>query len=146
MEESSRTRFKISAICWDASDQWIITGFTNGLLKVWNVQTAKLTQVLRRHRASVTTLKAHPILKNVVLSTANDGLFIVWDVQDQNPMSIFENCCPFYGVKPLNTADWSPNGSSAVVADSDGQITMFSYDYNDASMKKVRLVINILLK
>lgn len=60
--------------------QTIITGSQDMSLKVWEVATAKLTQVLVGHEGSVTCAATAPLNSSTVISGSQDFNLIVWDM------------------------------------------------------------------
>jgi WD40 repeat protein len=58
----------------------LVTGSSDCSLKVWEVQTGKLTQVLVAHQLSITCMALAPFADNKLLSGSVDCALIVWDL------------------------------------------------------------------
>lgn len=65
-------------------NQTIITGSQDMSLKVWEVSTGKLTQVLVGHEEAISCVAATPLCKSVVVSGSQDCNLIVWDTTTGN--------------------------------------------------------------
>jgi hypothetical protein len=60
--------------------QTIITGSQDMSLKVWEVTSAKLTQVLVGHEGSISCVATAPLNASLVISGSQDCNLIVWDM------------------------------------------------------------------
>ncbi|XP_054166361.1 protein qui-1-like [Oppia nitens] len=60
--------------------QTIITGSQDMSLKVWEVTSAKLTQVLVGHEGSISCVATAPLNSSLVISGSQDCNLIVWDM------------------------------------------------------------------
>ncbi|KAG8196954.1 hypothetical protein JTE90_009013 [Oedothorax gibbosus] len=71
-----------SILCYTVSHDCatLITGSDDMSLKVWEVATGKLTQVLAGHEGSVTCVAAAPLRPSLVVSGSSDCTLIMWDM------------------------------------------------------------------
>lgn len=58
----------------------LVTGSADCSLKVWEVHSAKLTQVLVAHQLQITCLALAPFAQTKLLSGSVDCTLIVWDL------------------------------------------------------------------
>ncbi|KAI8426696.1 hypothetical protein MSG28_014402 [Choristoneura fumiferana] len=72
-------KLKVTMVCWDLSDAYVITAVSDCTIRVWCSRTCSLVRVLRGHRDEAYVLEAHPLLPGVLLSAGHDGQLFVWD-------------------------------------------------------------------
>ncbi|XP_037423711.1 uncharacterized protein LOC119288188 isoform X2 [Triticum dicoccoides] len=69
---------EVSLAKFIARKQWILAGFTSGLLCVYSCDSQKTIHVLREHSTSIKSLAIHAT-KPYVLSASHDGKILLWD-------------------------------------------------------------------
>nr|BAJ94793.1 predicted protein [Hordeum vulgare subsp. vulgare] len=69
---------KVSLAKFIAREEWIVAGFTSGLLCVYSSDSQKRIHVLREHSTSIKSLAIHGT-KPYVLSASCDGKILLWD-------------------------------------------------------------------
>ena len=124
-------------VCWDASDEWIVTATNDSALRIWNARTGKLVRILRKHKDEVFVLESHPIDPRVILSAGHDGQVIVWDVLKPQPIARFENFIEGQGNGAIFDAKWSPDGTKIVATDSHGHLLMYGFGSVPDKINKV---------
>ncbi|XP_065906408.1 WD repeat-containing protein 3-like [Dysidea avara] len=65
-----------------SGDDVIAVGYTNGVVKLWNLSTAACTTTLSGHRSSVTCLVFDHVMVRLI-SGAKDNDVIIWDVVNE---------------------------------------------------------------
>lgn len=130
-------------VCWDVSDEWVVTAVNDTSLKVWNSKTAELVRVLRGHKDEVFVLESHPIDPRIILSAGHDGQLIVWDVLDNKPLACFQNFIDGQGNGAVFDAKWSPDGTMLAATDSHGHLLMYGFRSN--ASQKLKIVRNLCI-
>lgn len=124
-------------VCWDVSDEWVITAVNDSSLKVWNSKSGELIKVLRRHKDEVFVLESHPIDPRVILSAGHDGQLIIWDVLNTEPVACFQNFIEGQGNGAVFDAKWSPDGTMIAATDSHGHLLMYGFG---SGVEKLKIV------
>ncbi|XP_061166036.1 protein qui-1-like [Saccostrea echinata] len=70
---------RITCLCCDIKDRFLVTGSEDKSCKVWDLTTGKLTQVLVEHSTSVIRVAINSD-GSAVISGANDGCIMVWEI------------------------------------------------------------------
>ncbi|KAK7871917.1 hypothetical protein R5R35_009722 [Gryllus longicercus] len=126
-DEDPKFKWKVSMVCWDQSDSWIITAVNDHSLKVWNSSTGELLQVLRGHKDEVFVVEAHPFDPHILLSAGHDGLIIIWDIISGTMNTSYQNTIEGQGHGAVFDAKWSPDGTMMAASDSHGHILIFGF-------------------
>ena len=124
-------------VCWDVSDEWVITSVSDSSLKVWNAKSGKLMRVLRAHKDEVFVLESHPTDPRIVLSAGHDGQIIIWDVLNPEPIACFQNFIEGQGNGAIFDAKWSPDGTMLAATDMQGHLLMYGFGSGVERLKVV---------
>jgi WD40 repeat protein len=65
-------------------DQWLIAGFTSGLIRFWKLSDFSLGLELQAHGRPLTALAALPS-RGILASVAEDVVLNLWRTQDTSP-------------------------------------------------------------
>ncbi|XP_066999443.2 bromodomain and WD repeat-containing protein 3 [Anabrus simplex] len=126
-EEDPKAKLKVTMVCWDQSDSWVVTAVSDYTLKVWNSFTGQLVQILRGHKDEVFVLESHPYDPHVLLSAGHDGQIFIWDIITGKSVASFQNTIEGQGHGAVFDAKWSPDGTMLAATDSHGHILMFGF-------------------
>lgn len=138
-DEDTNKKMKVTMVCWDVSDEWVVTAVNDSSLKVWNSKTAQLVKVLRGHKDEVFVLESHPIDPRVILSAGHDGQLIIWDVLNTEPIACFQNFIEGQGNGAVFDAKWSADGTMIAATDSHGHLMMYGFGSGVQRLKIVSL-------
>ncbi|KAL2733024.1 PH-interacting protein [Vespula maculifrons] len=136
-DDDTNKKAKVTMVCWDVSDEWVITAVNDSSLKVWNSKSGELIKVLRRHKDEVFVLESHPIDPRVILSAGHDGQLIIWDVLNTEPVACFQNFIEGQGNGAVFDAKWSPDGTMIAATDSHGHLLMYGFG---SGVEKLKIV------
>ena len=106
----------IDCLCFDSEEQCVVSGTTNGSLKVFDLNVGKLARNLGSHPVGVTSVQYHPYGEFIV-SGSVDCTMKVWDVRAK--------CCiqTYNGhTKEVTCVRFSPDGKWVGSASKDGQM------------------------
>lgn len=134
-EEDNKVKPKVSMVCWDRSDKYVITAVHDATLKVWDSFSGKLVHVLKAHKDEVFVLEAHPFNADILLSAGHDGLICVWDINRGVPLMQYQNIIEMQGYGGVFDAKWSPDGTRFAASDSHGHILVFGLGSGNAKLK-----------
>lgn len=132
-------------VCWDVSDEYVITAVNDYSLKVWNAKTGALMKVLRGHKDEVFVLESHPIDSRLILSAGHDGQLIIWDVLNTEPIACFQNFVEGQGNCAIFDAKWSPDGTMLAATDSNGHLLMYGFGSGAQKLKIVSYLAIIFI-
>lgn len=118
-------------VCWDCSDNWIITAVSDFSIKVWESNSGKLEKVLNQHLDEIFVLEPHPKDSNTVLSAGHDGQLFIWDILRGSLIFSFTNNIEGQGYGAIFDAKWSPDGNTFAASDSHGHLLLFGYGIGD---------------
>lgn len=71
--------------------QLLLAG-SDRVIRVWDVKTWSLQQLLQGHTDAVHVLEGHPLDPRLVMSAGYDGLTILWDAQAGTELQRWANC------------------------------------------------------
>ncbi|XP_049806710.1 PH-interacting protein [Schistocerca nitens] len=125
--DDPKVKLRVSMVCWNRSDQFVITAVSDYSIKVWNSSTGALVQVLRGHKDEVFVLEAHPFEANILLSAGHDGQLIIWDIIAGTQVISFQNSIEGQGHGALFDAKWSPDGTMLAASDSHGHLLVYGF-------------------
>ncbi|XP_024885471.1 PH-interacting protein isoform X2 [Temnothorax curvispinosus] len=136
-DDDSNKKAKVTMVCWDVSDEFVITAVNDYTLKVWNAKSGGLVKVLRGHKDEVFVLESHPIDPRMILSAGHDGQLIVWDVLQTEPIECFQNFVEGQGNCAIFDAKWSPDGTRLAATDSNGHLLMYGFG---CAVEKLKII------
>lgn len=136
-DDDSNKKAKVTMVCWDVSDEFVITAVNDYTLKVWNAKSGELVKVLRGHKDEVFVLESHPIDPRMILSAGHDGQLIVWDVLQTEPIECYQNFVEGQGNCAIFDAKWSPDGTRLAATDSNGHLLMYGFG---CAVEKLKIV------
>ncbi|XP_065301006.1 protein qui-1-like isoform X1 [Dermacentor albipictus] len=101
--------------------QTIVTGSQDMSLKVWEVATAKLTQVLVGHEGPVTCVAVAPFRCSLAVSGSQDCNLIVWDVTTGSDRFVLRG-----HTEAIRAAKLTLDGSVAVSSSDDNTLQLWN--------------------
>nr|XP_049707984.1 bromodomain and WD repeat-containing protein 1 isoform X2 [Helicoverpa armigera] len=116
-------RLKMTMVCWDCSDAFVLTAASDNTIRVWCARTGAAVRILRAHRDEAYVLEAHPFLAGVFLSAGHDGQLLVWDARAPEPLASFHNRIDGHGDGAIFDAKWG-GGASVAATDSHGHLLL----------------------
>lgn len=114
-------------VCWNKSDEWVVTAVSDYTLKIWTANKGQLVKVLPGHTDEIYVLEAHPHDNNIILSAGHDGQLFVWDIQKGEIVFRFLNSIEGQGYGAIFDSKWSPDGCVISASDSHGHILTFGF-------------------
>ncbi|XP_029164784.1 PH-interacting protein isoform X2 [Nylanderia fulva] len=136
-EDDTSKKAKVTMVCWDVSDEYVITAVNDCTLKVWNAKSGALMKVLRGHKDEVFVLESHPIDPRLILSAGHDGQLIIWDVLNSESIACFQNSVEGQGNCAIFDAKWSPDGTMLAATDSNGHLLMYGFGSGAEKLKTI---------
>ncbi|CAG9840158.1 unnamed protein product [Diabrotica balteata] len=125
--EADSKKLKVTMVCWNKSDLWVVTAVSDHNLKIWTSNTGQLVKVLTGHTDEIYVLEAHPHEENVMLSAGHDGQLFIWDILKGEIVFKFLNTYDGQGYASIYDAKWSPDGCVVAGSDSQGHILIFGF-------------------
>ncbi|KAF9930405.1 Bromodomain and WD repeat-containing protein 3 [Linnemannia zychae] len=124
-------RFPTFCLLFDRTNNRIITGSDDYLIKIWSAQSGYLLFTLRGHSAVVTYMDLST--DNSMLATASDdGIVRVWDLKTSAPVAVLPTGANARGRNPISTVSFSPSPIPQIrylIATSlDGYTWVWKYD------------------
>ncbi|KJH51587.1 Bromodomain protein [Dictyocaulus viviparus] len=123
--ERSKSKYRVTMLCWSLDDTMIVTAGSDYILRVW-CSAGRMLRTLSGHTDDSFVLKAHPAFSNVVLSCGHDGVMVFWDIQQGEKLKRFTNVVEHRGHSALFDLDISRDGCSVAVVDSLGHLSVYS--------------------
>uniref|UniRef100_A0A6P7F9G1 Bromodomain and WD repeat-containing protein 3 n=1 Tax=Diabrotica virgifera virgifera TaxID=50390 RepID=A0A6P7F9G1_DIAVI len=125
--EADSKKLKVTMVCWNKSDLWVVTAVSDHNLKIWTSSTGQLVKVLTGHTDEIYVLEAHPHEDNVMLSAGHDGQLFIWDILKGEIVFKFLNTYDGQGYASVYDVKWSPDGCVVAGSDSQGHILIFGF-------------------
>ncbi|KAG0252006.1 Bromodomain and WD repeat-containing protein 3, partial [Mortierella polycephala] len=124
-------RFPTFCLLFDKTNNRVITGSDDYLIKIWSAQSGYLLFTLRGHAAVVTYMDLSS--DNTMLASAsNDGIVRVWDLKTSAPVAVLPTGTNLRNRKPITTVSFSPSPIPQIrylIATSlDGYTWVWKYD------------------
>jgi WD40 repeat protein/transcriptional regulator with XRE-family HTH domain len=85
---------RVSAVIWDRSGNFLISGGSDGKLCWWEVQNGKRVRVQEAHQGAIRSLKCSPDGRQLA-SCGDDGAIRIWDVQSAKLLSTLRHDRPY---------------------------------------------------
>lgn len=125
-EEDIIGNLEIRQVCWNLSDDYVMTAVSDHTIKVWNSETGRLHKCLHGHSECITVLKAHPKDAHVLLSACNGQIYL-WDIyKGVNLVNLLNQTDCLQNVRFFD-ADWLADGSKIVAVGSNCPLIMFGF-------------------
>ncbi|XP_037298900.1 bromodomain and WD repeat-containing protein 1 isoform X2 [Manduca sexta] len=116
-------RLKVTMVCWDCSDAYVVTAVSDNTVRVWCSRTCMQVRCLSGHRDEAYVLEAHPFLPAVLLSAGHDGQLFVWDAAAGEVLAQFHNRIEGQGDGAIFDAKWG-GGATIAATDSHGHLLL----------------------
>ncbi|KAM3955791.1 LOW QUALITY PROTEIN: bromodomain and WD repeat-containing protein [Aphomia sociella] len=116
-------RLKVTMVCWDRSDEFVMTAVSDNTIRVWCSRRGVQTGVLRGHLDEAYVLEPHPFLAAVLLSAGHDGQLFVWDAAHAQEIAHYHNHIEGQGDGAIFDAKWG-SGSTVAASDSHGHLLL----------------------
>ncbi|KAG0202243.1 Bromodomain and WD repeat-containing protein 3 [Mortierella sp. GBA30] len=138
-------RFPTYCLLFDRTNNRVITGSDDYLIKIWSAQSGYLLFTLRGHAAVVTYMDLSP--DNTMLASAsNDGIVRVWDLKTSAPIAVLPTGTNARTRKPITTVSFSPSPIPQIrylIATSlDGCAWVWKYDRDTKRFQPQATVLN----
>ncbi|KAJ8941140.1 hypothetical protein NQ318_004259 [Aromia moschata] len=125
--ETDTKKLKVTMVCWNKFDNWVVTAVSDCTLKIWTVVGGQLEKVLSGHTDEIYVLEAHPHDNNIILSAGHDGQLFIWDILKGEIVYRFLNTIEGQGYGAIFDVKWSPDGCVVAASDSHGHILTFGF-------------------
>ncbi|XP_048003913.1 bromodomain and WD repeat-containing protein 3-like [Leguminivora glycinivorella] len=129
-------KLKVTMVCWDLSDAYVITAVSDCSIRVWCSRTCSMVRVLKGHKDEAYVLEAHPFLPGVLLSAGHDGQLFVWDASTGEILATFLNKIEGQGEGAIFDAKWG-GGCALAAADAHGHLLLLSVASGPKLMSKL---------
>lgn len=112
----SSNKSRISSLCFDHDEQYIVSGGLNGSIKVFDINEGKLARNLVGHQVNVTSLQYHGFGEFIV-SGSSDCSMKVWDVRNKTCVQTYSG-----HEKEITCVRFSPDGRWVSSSGKDGKL------------------------
>ncbi|CAG4981773.1 unnamed protein product [Colias eurytheme] len=116
-------KLKVTMVCWDCSDEYVMTAVSDNTVRVWCARTCTQVRSLCGHRDEAYVLEAHPFVPAVLLSAGHDGQLFVWDAAAGEVLAQFHNVIEGQGEGAIFDAKWG-GGDTIAASDSHGHVLL----------------------
>lgn len=130
-------KLKVTMVCWDRSDAYVMTAVSDSSVRVWCARTCVQVRSLTGHRDEAYVLEAHPTLGGVFLSAGHDGQLFAWHAERAEPLARFHNVIPGQGEGALFDARWAACGTRVAASDSHGHLLLLGLGAGHARLKRL---------
>lgn len=103
----------------------LVSTHTDGVVRVWDVETGEVVQVLEGHTGHVADAALSPD-GSLIVSASRDGTARVWDVSSGEVLFTIESEGVTSASRWLTAAGFSPDGTLLAVGGSDGVLRLFA--------------------
>lgn len=114
-------KFQVTAVCFNDTGEYAITGGIDNDVKVWDVRKNEIIYNLHGHNDTITGLSLSPD-GSYILSNSMDNTLRIWDIRPYAPT---DRCVKIFNghqhnfEKNLLRCAWSPDGSRISAGSSD---------------------------
>lgn len=118
--ESVFPRDKVSTVSWSPDGQLLALGCDDRQIRIYEVRSFRMTQLLVGHTARIDSVDWHPTQPRLA-SAAQDGTVRIWDVSTGDEQRKIASM-------PARFVRWSPDGQHLALACLDRMIRIFPRD------------------
>lgn len=109
----------IDCVCFDSTEQNVVSGARNGSIKVFDLNEGKLARTLTGHQVSVTSMQYHPYGEFLITGSA-DCTMKFWDLRSKSCVETYTG-----HKKDVTCVRFSPDGKWVASAAKDGLMNFF---------------------
>jgi hypothetical protein len=114
-------RIKITKVAWSICDKFAVLAYSNGSVRIWDIQSTTIIHTLRGHQREVYVLAIHTHDNRGILATASlDGHIVLWDIATGKEITRFS-----HPDRKLLDAQFSKDGSKLLVIDNGGSFSVY---------------------
>lgn len=109
----------IECLCFDAEEQYVVSGATNGSIKVFDLNEGRLARNLSGHQVNTCSIQYHPYGEFIV-SGSVDCAMKVWDVRNKACIQTYSG-----HKKEITCVRFSPDGRWIASSGKDNQLLIW---------------------
>ena len=109
----------VSCLCFDAEEQYVVSGAMNGSIKVFDLNEGRLARNLSGHQVDASSIQYHPYGEFIV-SGSIDCSMKVWDVRNKSCIQTYSG-----HKKEVTCVRFSPDGRWIASSSKDNQLLIW---------------------
>jgi len=115
----SQNKSPVECLCFDPEEQYVVSGTTNGSIKMFDLNVGKLARTLTGHHTRIGSVQYHPYGEFAV-SGSDDCTMKVWDLKKRECIQTYNG-----HTKEITCVRFSPDGKWVASASKDGQMRLW---------------------
>ncbi|CAI4222186.1 unnamed protein product [Auanema sp. JU1783] len=133
---STKLKYTFTMICWSLDDRYVISSGSDHKLRVYDAYTGIEKHRLNGHRGEAFHLRTHPLHPNILISSAHDGLLLIWDIVKGQLLKKFTSDTPegTFTIASILDVAVNPEGTRIATVDDVGRITIYALGTNDSHL------------
>jgi hypothetical protein len=123
----------ISSLCFDGDERNVVSGSSNGSIKVFDLNVGRLARALGGHNVNTCAIQYHPHGEFIVSGSIDHSLK-VWDVRNKTCIQTFSD-----HTHEVTCVRFSPDGRWVASSAKDGQLLLYDLVAGGRLLKSIRL-------
>ncbi|CAH8367085.1 unnamed protein product [Eruca vesicaria subsp. sativa] len=109
----------VDSVAFDSAEVLVLGGASSGLIKLWDLQEAKMVRAFTGHRSSCSAVEFHPF-GEFLASGSNDTNLKIWDIRKKGCVQTYKG-----HTRDINTIKFSPDGRWVVTGGLDNAVKVW---------------------
>jgi WD40 repeat protein len=112
----------VTALAFSSDNKWLLSGYGNGTVKIWDIKTHKVKNVWHIHEEKIVALKSvgH---SRLVVSASDDATLRVWDWKTGNQHQVLDG-----HRKKVSAISLLPDNKRVISASMDGTLKLWNLE------------------
>ncbi|KAF2587625.1 hypothetical protein F2Q70_00036452 [Brassica cretica] len=109
----------VDSLAFDSAEVLVLGGASSGLIKLWDLEEAKMVRAFTGHRSSCSAVEFHPF-GEFLASGSNDTNLKIWDIRKKGCIQTYKG-----HTRDINTIKFSPDGRWVVTGGLDNAVKVW---------------------
>nr|KYP61085.1 Katanin p80 WD40 repeat-containing subunit B1 isogeny 1 [Cajanus cajan] len=109
----------VESVAFDSAEVLVLSGASSGVIKLWDLEEAKMVRTLNGHRSNCTAVEFHPF-GELFVSGSSDANLKIWDIRKKGCIHTYKGHS-----QGISTIKFSPDGRWVVSGGFDNSVKVW---------------------